>query len=186
MSALDRVELVLLVRDEMARREAAGTAAGVQAALSAAPSTTGVGGPGPSPHAPPARSWSPLGGEGVGSRQDKLLLAAPLHGQADAETEKLNGTGEANGGTAGNPENPAPAPKPPALATTKGADVSLRDDVFRIEGDRNGTLARFYKNTQFEGLGDFAATLVSLPTVRALTATGLAAGSTVSFIAAIV
>jgi len=61
----------------------------------------------------------------------------------------------------------------------------LRGDVFRVEGDRNGALAHFYKNTQFEGLGDFAATLVSLPTARALTATGLAAGSTVSFIAAL-
>ncbi|HMF40148.1 MAG TPA: hypothetical protein VKQ32_05620, partial [Polyangia bacterium] len=30
----------------------------------------------------------------------------------------------------------------------------LRGDVFRVEGDRNGALAHFYKNTQFEGLGD--------------------------------
>jgi len=29
----------------------------------------------------------------------------------------------------------------------------LRGDVFRVEGDRNGALAHFYKNTQFEGLG---------------------------------
>ena len=59
----------------------------------------------------------------------------------------------------------------------------LRDDVFRVEGDRNGVLTRFYKGTQFEGFGEFSATFVSLPTARKLAATGLAAGSSVNFIA---
>src|SRR6185369_10177503 len=44
----------------------------------------------------------------------------------------------------------------------------LRSDVFRVEGDRNSVLTRFYRGTQFEGLGEFSATLVSLPTARAL------------------
>jgi putative ABC transport system permease protein len=58
----------------------------------------------------------------------------------------------------------------------------LRGDVFRVEGDRDSVLTRFYRGTQFEGVGEFAATLISLPAARALTATGLAAESTVSFI----
>lgn len=61
----------------------------------------------------------------------------------------------------------------------------LPDDVFRVEGGRDAALTHFYKGSQFEGLGEFAATLVSIPTARALTATGLAAQSTVSFIAAV-
>ena len=58
----------------------------------------------------------------------------------------------------------------------------VRSDVFRVEGDRNGALARFYRGTQFEGFGEFTANYVSLPTVRALAATGLATGSTVNFV----
>ena len=60
----------------------------------------------------------------------------------------------------------------------------LQSDVFRVEGDHNGVLMRFYRGTQFEGFGDFSANFVSMPTARALTATGLPAASTVSFIAA--
>ncbi|HEY7375269.1 MAG TPA: FtsX-like permease family protein [Polyangia bacterium] len=59
----------------------------------------------------------------------------------------------------------------------------LRGDVFRVEGDRNSTLTRFYKGTQFEGFGEFSATFVSARTARALAATGLASRSSVSFIA---
>jgi putative ABC transport system permease protein len=43
-------------------------------------------------------------------------------------------------------------------------------------------LARFYRGTQFEGFGEFTGNFVSLPTARALAATGLAASSTVNFI----
>ena len=139
MSALDRVELVLLVRDEMARREAAG----VQAALSA-PSTTGVGGPGPSTVTPPARSWSPLGGEGVGSRKHELLLAAPLSTQADGQAQAEGDTD--TGLAAGHGENPAPAPKPPALATTKEAAVSKVGDLeVKLAGVRHVRDVSYWK-----------------------------------------
>lgn len=57
-----------------------------------------------------------------------------------------------------------------------------RSDVFRIEGDRNPVLTRFFQGTQFEGFGEFATNFVSLPTVRALDATGLPAASTVGFV----
>ena len=60
----------------------------------------------------------------------------------------------------------------------------LRGDVFRIEGDRKGVLSRFYRGTQFESFGEFSANFVSVQTVRALSATGLATGATVSFVAA--
>jgi putative ABC transport system permease protein len=59
----------------------------------------------------------------------------------------------------------------------------VRSDVFRVEGDRTGTLTRFYQGTQFEGFGELIGNFVSVPTARALSATGLAAGSTVNFTA---
>jgi putative ABC transport system permease protein len=58
----------------------------------------------------------------------------------------------------------------------------LRPDVFRVEGEQNGGVVRFFKGTQFEGFGQFTGNIVSLPTARALTAAGLAAKSTVSFV----
>jgi putative ABC transport system permease protein len=58
----------------------------------------------------------------------------------------------------------------------------LRDDVFRVEGEQNGDLVRFYRGTQFEGFGQFTGSVVSLPTARALTARDPAAQSTVSFV----
>ena len=58
----------------------------------------------------------------------------------------------------------------------------LRGDVFRIEGDHKSVLSRFYRGTQFESFGEFSANFVSLQTVRALSATGLATGATVSFV----
>ena len=60
----------------------------------------------------------------------------------------------------------------------------LRGDVFRIEGDRNSALSRFVEGTQFESFAEFTANYVSLQTVRALSATGLATGATVSFVSA--
>jgi len=56
-------------------------------------------------------------------------------------------------------------------------------DLFRVEGERNPALVRYYRGTQFEVFGEFTAHYVSLPTVRALAATGLAAASTVNFVA---
>ena len=53
----------------------------------------------------------------------------------------------------------------------------LRPDVFRVEAEQNGGLVRFFQGTQFEGFGQFTGNIVSLPTARALTATGLAAKS---------
>jgi putative ABC transport system permease protein len=58
----------------------------------------------------------------------------------------------------------------------------LRDDVFRVEGEKSDDLVRFYQGTQFEGFGQFTGQVISVPTARALTASGLAAQSTVSFI----
>ena len=60
----------------------------------------------------------------------------------------------------------------------------VRSDVFRVESRPNAALIRFYGNTQYEGFGIFGANLVSLPTARALAATGLPTAATVSFIAA--
>jgi len=58
----------------------------------------------------------------------------------------------------------------------------LRGDVYRVETDQNADLVRLYRGTQFEGFGQFTGQIVSLPTARALTAAGLAAKSTISFI----
>jgi putative ABC transport system permease protein len=58
-------------------------------------------------------------------------------------------------------------------------------DVFRVEGERDPNISRFYRGSQFEVLGDFTANYVSLPTVRALAATGRASASTVNFVAAL-
>jgi putative ABC transport system permease protein len=61
-----------------------------------------------------------------------------------------------------------------------------RSDVYRIESDHSATLARFFQSTQFEGFGQFTAYYVSLPTVRALDATGLPAASTVGFVSVMI
>ncbi|HXU06807.1 MAG TPA: ABC transporter permease [Polyangia bacterium] len=58
----------------------------------------------------------------------------------------------------------------------------VRGDVFRVERDPNTALVRFYRGTQFEVFGEFSANYVSVPTVRALAATGLATASTVNFV----
>ena len=73
-----------------------------------------------------------------------------------------------------------------ALATAQrytNASGQVASDVFRIEGERNQTLMRFYRGTQFEILGEFTANYVSVPTVRRLGATGLATASSVNFVA---
>jgi putative ABC transport system permease protein len=56
-------------------------------------------------------------------------------------------------------------------------------DVFRVEGERDASLMRFYGGSQFEVFGEFTANYLSVPTVRALAATGLATASTVNFVA---
>ena len=58
----------------------------------------------------------------------------------------------------------------------------VNGDVFRVEGEHNVALARFYRGTQFEGVGEFTGNYVSLATVRTLAATGLATASTVNFV----
>jgi putative ABC transport system permease protein len=58
----------------------------------------------------------------------------------------------------------------------------VRPDVFRVERVRDAGLARFYRGTQFDILGEFTANYVSVPAVRALTATGLATATTVNFV----
>ena len=58
----------------------------------------------------------------------------------------------------------------------------VRGDVFRVERDPNAALMRFYRGTQFEVFGEFSANYVSVPTVRALGATGLPTASTVNFV----
>jgi putative ABC transport system permease protein len=57
-----------------------------------------------------------------------------------------------------------------------------RSDVFRVEGDRNTVMTNFFRGTQFEGFGEFTANFMSIPTVRALDATGIPAASTVGFV----
>ena len=61
----------------------------------------------------------------------------------------------------------------------------VASDVFRIEGDRDNALVRYYRGTQFEVFGEFTANYVSLPMVRALAASGAAAASTVNFVSAL-
>ena len=56
-------------------------------------------------------------------------------------------------------------------------------DVFRVEGERDNALVRFYRASQFEIFGEFTANYVSVPMVRALAATGLPTASTVNFVA---
>jgi putative ABC transport system permease protein len=63
-----------------------------------------------------------------------------------------------------------------------GMAGQVGSDVLRVETPRDPVLTRFYRGTQFEGFGEFTANYVSLPTVRALDATGLATSSTVSFV----
>jgi putative ABC transport system permease protein len=58
----------------------------------------------------------------------------------------------------------------------------VNGDVFRVEGEHSVALARFYRGTQFEGVGEFTGNFVSLATVRTLAATGLATASTVNFV----
>ena len=60
--------------------------------------------------------------------------------------------------------------------------AQAKPDLFRVEGERNKTVTRFYEGTQFEGFGTFTVNYISLPAVRALAATGLATGSSVSFV----
>jgi putative ABC transport system permease protein len=57
-----------------------------------------------------------------------------------------------------------------------------RSDVYRIEAERSAALTNFFRGTQFEGFGEFTANFVSLPTVRAMDATGLPIASTVGFV----
>jgi putative ABC transport system permease protein len=59
----------------------------------------------------------------------------------------------------------------------------IRPDVFRIEGERDALLTRFYRGTQFDILGEFTANYVSMPVVRTLAATGLATAATVNMVA---
>ena len=73
-----------------------------------------------------------------------------------------------------------------ALATAQrytNTSGQVASDVFRVEGERDQTLMRFYRGTQFEILGEFTANYVSVPTVRRLGATGLATASSVNFVA---
>jgi hypothetical protein len=110
----------------------------------------GVGGPGPSTVTAPARSWSPLGGEGVGSRKHEPLLAAPSKARRDPTPQSETDTGTPQPtperGAGGNPENPAASPKPPALATTKGADVSaLHDLEVKLAGVRHVRDVAYWK-----------------------------------------
>jgi len=58
----------------------------------------------------------------------------------------------------------------------------VQGDVFRVETEHSVALTRFFRGTQFEGVGEFTGNFVSLGTVRTLTATGLATASTVSFV----
>ena len=58
----------------------------------------------------------------------------------------------------------------------------VNSDVFRVEGEHSVALARFFRGTQFEGVGEFTGNYVSLATVRTLAATGLATASTVNFV----
>jgi putative ABC transport system permease protein len=60
--------------------------------------------------------------------------------------------------------------------------AQAKPDLFRVEGERNKTVTRFYEGTQFEGFGTFTVNYISLTAVRALAATGLATGSSVSFV----
>jgi len=59
-------------------------------------------------------------------------------------------------------------------------------DVFRVEGQRDNTLMRFYGGSQFEIFGEFTANYVTVPMVHTLAATGLATASTVNFVAVMV
>jgi len=58
----------------------------------------------------------------------------------------------------------------------------LRGDAFRVEGGRSDAIWRFYRGTQFDGLGEFTGNYISVPMVRALRATGLAPSSSVTFV----
>jgi putative ABC transport system permease protein len=72
-----------------------------------------------------------------------------------------------------------------ALATAQrysNVTGQVNSDVFRVEGERNVALTRFFRGTQFDGVGEFTATYMSLSTVRALAAAGQATGSTVNFV----
>jgi len=58
----------------------------------------------------------------------------------------------------------------------------VNSDVFRVEGEHSVALSRFFRGTQFEGVGEFTGNFVSLGTVQTLAATGLATASTVNFV----
>jgi putative ABC transport system permease protein len=75
-----------------------------------------------------------------------------------------------------------------ALATSQrysNMTGQVHGDVYRVEGDRNGTISRFFQGTQFEGFGEFASNYVSIPTMRALERNGAPDGATVNFVSVV-
>ena len=58
----------------------------------------------------------------------------------------------------------------------------VQPDVFRVEGGHDTLLRALYRRTQFEGFAEFSAMFLNLPTANALTATGIATESAVTFI----
>jgi putative ABC transport system permease protein len=54
--------------------------------------------------------------------------------------------------------------------------------VYRVESSKESLLRRFFRKTQFEGFGEYAAVFVNLPATRALTRTGAPDAQTSSFV----